>query len=123
MVLEGSRTLLKAGNDCSYLTDALPTIVNKHLPTHECQLAALCDMAKTLLTVENSDAVLVQNVTGHADFDSCLDLFSCLTENHHDHAFEVMLLGEQYFLPPRSRFLLSDVTRLQPLVQSRCTRH
>ncbi|XP_062849171.1 N(6)-adenine-specific methyltransferase METTL4 [Trichomycterus rosablanca] len=118
LVLEGSQTLLKAGYHCGYLTDALPTVENKHLPTHECQLVALCDMAKTLLTVENSDAVPVQDVTGHSGLDSGFDLFSCLSENPHDYASEVTLMGERYFLPPRSRFLLSDFTRLQPLVQS-----
>lgn len=89
------------------------------MPVHECQLAALCDMAKQLLKMENSDAPHVQAVNGHANLDAHLDLFSCLTENPDDFAREVTLMGETYFLPPRSRFLLSDITCLQPLISSK----
>ncbi|XP_036453588.1 N(6)-adenine-specific methyltransferase METTL4 [Colossoma macropomum] len=118
LVLEGSQPLIQAGHHCGYLTEALHTEPTKQTPVHVCQLAALCDMAKQLLPVEDADAVSVQAVKGHADLDSHLDLFSRLTENHDSSAREVTLMGEIYFLPPRSRFLLSDFTRLEPLVNS-----
>ncbi|KAM9500998.1 N(6)-adenine-specific methyltransferase METTL4 [Clarias gariepinus] len=118
LVLEGTQSLLEAGHHCGYLTEDLNAVPIKQMPVHECQLAALCDMAKQLLNMENSDAPHVQAVNGHADLDAHLDLFSCLTENPDDCAREVTLMGETYFLPPRCRFLLSDITCLQPLVRS-----
>ncbi|KAI4890507.1 hypothetical protein NFI96_011444 [Prochilodus magdalenae] len=117
-VLEASESLIQAGHHCGYLTEALPTEPTKPTTVHVCQLAALCDMAKQLLPVETPDAVSVQVIKGHADLDSHLDLFSRLTENPYSFALEVMLMGEKYFLPPRSRFLLSDFTRLQPVINS-----
>ncbi|XP_046708587.1 N(6)-adenine-specific methyltransferase METTL4 isoform X2 [Silurus meridionalis] len=117
-VLEGTQSLLETGHHCGYLTEDLLTVPPKQMSVHECQLAALCDMAKQMLEMENSDAPLVQTVNGHADMDAHLDLFSCLTENPDDIAREVTLMGETYFLPPQSRFLLSDVTCLQPLIRS-----
>ncbi|XP_053089708.1 N(6)-adenine-specific methyltransferase METTL4 isoform X2 [Pangasianodon hypophthalmus] len=118
LVLEGTRSLLESGHHCGYLTEDLHTVPTKQMPVHECQLAALCDMAKQLLKTENSEAPHVQAVNGHADSDAHLDLFSCLTENPDDCAREVTLMGETYFLPPRSRFLLSDITCLQPLIRN-----
>ncbi|KAF5895761.1 methyltransferase-like protein 4, partial [Clarias magur] len=118
LVLEGTRSLLEAGHLCGYLTEDLNAVPIKQSPVHECQLAALCDMAKQLLNMENSAGPHVQAVNGHADLDAHLDLFSCLTENPDDCAREVLLMGETYFLPPRCRFLLSDITCLQPLIRS-----
>ncbi|KAG9274065.1 methyltransferase-like protein 4 [Astyanax mexicanus] len=117
LVLEGSKSLVEAGHHCGYLIKDLPAEQSEQTPVPECQLAALCDMAKQLLAVENS-APRIQAVQGHADVDSHLNLFSCLTENPNDFAREVTLMGQKYFLPPRSRFLLSDFTRIQPLVHS-----
>lgn len=116
LVLEGTLSLLETGHLSGYVTEDLITVAAKQMPVHECQLAALCDMAKQLFKMENSDASYVQAVNGHADLDSQLDLFSCLTENPGDCACEVKLMGETYFLPPRSRFLLSDITCLKPLI-------
>ncbi|XP_053198800.1 N(6)-adenine-specific methyltransferase METTL4-like [Scomber japonicus] len=48
---------------------------------------------------------------------SHLDLLSRVTENRSDRAAVVTLMGEEYVIPPRSAFLLSDFTRIQPLVR------
>ncbi|KAK1797454.1 hypothetical protein P4O66_008303, partial [Electrophorus voltai] len=117
LVLEGTQSLLEAGHHCGYFTDAIHPVSTSQTPVVECQLAALCDMAKQFLTEEAADTPK-QVVKGHADLDAHLNLFSCLTGNPDAHAREVTLIGERYFLPPRSRFLLSDITRLQPLVTS-----
>lgn len=116
LVLEGSQPLVQAGRCCGYLTEASQTGQSKTTAAHDCRLAALCDMAKGLPIVETSDATSVQDVKGHAEMDSHLDLFSCFTENPDDFSRDVTLMGEKYFLPPRCRFLLSDITRLQPLI-------
>ncbi|XDV17533.1 hypothetical protein PO909_023377 [Leuciscus waleckii] len=116
VVLEGSQALLEAGRQCGYLTEALNTPPSESLPTHECQLAALCDMAKQLPLTDESVAP-VQTLNGDG-LDPPLDLFSYITENPFDCAYEVTLMREKYLLPPRSRFLLSDITRMHPLVNS-----
>jgi len=91
----------------------------------DCNLAALCDMAKQLPLVEehgggsddDDDGVPVQFLpTEGVGGTSHLDLFSRVTENSADSALEVTLMGADYIIPPRSAFLLSDFTRIQPLV-------
>ncbi|TRY59009.1 hypothetical protein DNTS_012398 [Danionella cerebrum] len=52
------------------------------------------------------------------DQDAALDLFSSITENPFDCACEVTFMKDKYLLPARSRFLLSDITRMHPLVNS-----
>ncbi|XP_051756988.1 N(6)-adenine-specific methyltransferase METTL4 [Ctenopharyngodon idella] len=117
VVLEGSRALLEAGRQCGYLTEALITPPSESLTTHECQLAALCDMAKQLPLTDESEVAPVQTLNGDG-LDPPLDIFSYITENPFDCAYEVTLMREKYLLPPRSRFLLSDITRMHPLVHS-----
>ncbi|XP_067278832.1 N(6)-adenine-specific methyltransferase METTL4 isoform X1 [Pseudorasbora parva] len=117
VVLEGSQSLLEAGRQCGFLTEALTTPSSESLPTHECQLAALCDMAKQLPLTDESVVAPVQTLNRDG-LDPQLDLFSYITENPFDCAYEVTLMREKYLLPPRSRFLLSDITRMHPLVNS-----
>ncbi|XP_042196874.1 N(6)-adenine-specific methyltransferase METTL4, partial [Callorhinchus milii] len=45
-----------------------------------------------------------------------LDLFGRVTENRSGCARVARLLGQPYLLPPASRFLLSDLSRLEPLL-------
>ncbi|XP_048041268.1 N(6)-adenine-specific methyltransferase METTL4 [Megalobrama amblycephala] len=117
VVLEGSQALLEAARQCGYLTKALTTPPSESLTTHECQLAALCDMAKQLPLTDESEVAPVQTLNGDG-LDPPLDIFSYVTENPFDSACEVTLMREKYLLPPRSRFLLSDITRMHPLVNS-----
>ncbi len=117
MVLEGSSALLEAGRQCGYLTEVLTAPPSQSMPSHECRLAALCDMAKQLPLTDESVEAPVQTLNRDG-LDPSLDLFSYITENPSDCAYEVTLMKEKYFLPPRSRFLLSDITRMRPLVNS-----
>lgn len=111
---EGAGSLVKAGQSLGCLTGpAHQGSTPSMQPTtpQECHLAAMCDMAKSL-PVDSS--VAVQSICG----DEELDLFSRVSENPFDHSFAVTLMGERYLLPARCRFLLSDITRTQPLVTS-----
>ncbi|KAL1270537.1 hypothetical protein QQF64_029553 [Cirrhinus molitorella] len=117
VVLEGSRALLEAGRQCGYLTEALTAPPSESVLSHECRLAALCDMAKQLPLMDESVEAPVQTLNRDG-LDQSLDLFSYITENPSDCAYEVTLMKEKYLLPPRSRFLLSDITRIHPLVNS-----
>ncbi len=117
VVLEGSRALLDAGRQCGYLTEVLTTSPSQSMLSHECRLAALCDMAKQLPLTDESEEAPVQTLNRDG-LDPTLDLFSYITENPSDCAYEVTLMKEKYLLPPRSRFLLSDITRIHPVVNS-----
>uniref|UniRef100_A0A8C1SP81 Methyltransferase like 4 n=1 Tax=Cyprinus carpio TaxID=7962 RepID=A0A8C1SP81_CYPCA len=106
VVLEGSRALLEAGRQCGYLTEVLTAPPSESMPSHECRLAALCDMAKQLPLTDESLMAPVQ-MLNRDGLDPSLDLFSYITENPFDCTYEVTLMKEKYLLPPRSRFLVA----------------
>ncbi|KAL1006859.1 hypothetical protein UPYG_G00078170 [Umbra pygmaea] len=114
-IAEGTKSLVAAGLSCGYLSDVKDE--NRPLPSQECNLAALCDMAKVLPLVADIDQDPVQFIRPE---DGCstthLDLFTRITESCVDCAVEVTLMGEKYIVPPSCAFLLSDLTRVQPLV-------
>lgn len=107
--------MLDSARPLGFLTEDTDA-VREPLPSQECRLAALCEMAKDLPLVDQEDQedctqLLVAEDTSH------VDLFSRVTENRADWATVVTLMGEEYVIPPHTAFLLSDFTRMQPLVQ------
>ncbi|XP_072124497.1 N(6)-adenine-specific methyltransferase METTL4 [Mobula birostris] len=74
-------------------------------------LVELCFMAKQLLEEPQRQ---VQVLTGESAAD--LEPLGCLTENSSSCARLVRLMGHQYLLPPRCTFLLSDISRMEPLL-------
>ncbi|CAB1349522.1 unnamed protein product [Coregonus sp. 'balchen'] len=116
-ILEGTKSLVDAGLSCGYLSEAKDAQEDP-LPSQECNLAALCDMAKELPLVSEHGEDPVQFIGSE---DGCstthLDLFTRITENCMDCAMEVTLMGENYIIPPRCAFLLSDFARMQPLLK------
>ncbi|XP_069552444.1 N(6)-adenine-specific methyltransferase METTL4 [Brachyistius frenatus] len=116
VILEGTRSLVESARPLGYLngeTDA----VKDPLPSQECGLAALCEMAKELPLVDDEEQeectqllVAEDGCTSHVDF------FSRVTENRADRAAVVTLMGGEYVIPPHTAFLLSDFTRIQPLL-------
>ncbi|XP_029005110.1 N(6)-adenine-specific methyltransferase METTL4 [Betta splendens] len=116
VILEGTKSLVEPAQACGYLNRVTDTVKDP-LPSHECRLAALCDMAKELplgehLEQEEHAQVLVAK-DGSA---SHVDLFSRVTESRTDCATVVTLMGEEYVIPAHASFLLSDFTQIQPLV-------
>ncbi|XP_061660751.1 N(6)-adenine-specific methyltransferase METTL4 isoform X2 [Syngnathoides biaculeatus] len=114
LILEGTEALVESAKILGYLeggTDA----VKDPLPCRECNLASLCDMAKELPSLDDDgeDVSCVQVLDGT----SHLDLFARVTENPAEHAAVTMLMGEEYVIPPRAAFLLSDFSRMQPLLR------
>lgn len=115
IILEGTKSLVDSARSLGYLTGETE-LVKEPLPSQECRLAALCEMAKELPLVDNEqqDATALPLVE-----DGCtahVDLFSRLTENRADCCSVVTLMGEEYVIPPHTTFLNSDFTRMQPLV-------
>ncbi|RLW13305.1 hypothetical protein DV515_00000180 [Chloebia gouldiae] len=80
-----------------------------------CGLAELCEMAKQFPAVDESDHQAV-HVLEEETFSADQDLLSCVTENSSNCAKIVMLMGQKYLVPPKSSFLLSDISCLQPLL-------
>ncbi|XP_028922590.2 N(6)-adenine-specific methyltransferase METTL4 [Ornithorhynchus anatinus] len=80
-----------------------------------CRLAELCDMAKRL-PVEDENKCQPVGASGE---EMCIpeqDLFSRVTENRSDLTKTLTLMGQKYLVPPKSSFLLSDISCLQPLL-------
>ncbi|XP_051877355.1 N(6)-adenine-specific methyltransferase METTL4 [Pristis pectinata] len=74
-------------------------------------LVELCSMAKQLLEEPQRQ---VQVITNESVPD--LELLGRLTENSTGCAQLVKLMGHWYLLPPRSTFLLSDISCMEPLL-------
>ncbi|KFR03980.1 Methyltransferase-like 4, partial [Nipponia nippon] len=79
-----------------------------------CGLAELCEMAKQFPAVNESDHQTVHVLDDETSVPE-QDLLSCVTENSSNCAKIVVLMGQKYLVPPKSSFLLSDISCLQPL--------
>ncbi|XP_028288426.1 methyltransferase-like protein 4 isoform X1 [Parambassis ranga] len=116
VILEGTKALVDSAQSLGYLKGETDQ-VEEPLPSQECRLAALCEMAKELPQVDDEGQdEHAQSLVAEDGCTSHLDLFSQVTENREDKAAVVMLMGEEYVIPPHTAFLLSDFTRIQPLV-------
>ncbi|NXL00814.1 METL4 protein, partial [Mesembrinibis cayennensis] len=80
-----------------------------------CGLAELCEMAKQFPAVNESDHQTVHVLDDETSIPE-QDLLSCVTENSSNCAKIVVLMGQKYLVPPKSSFLLSDISCLQPLL-------
>lgn len=114
VILDGTKALVSAAQALGYL-NGLTDPTEEPLPSQECNLAALCDMAKELPFTEEQGENSQPLTKGNGDT-SHVDLFSLVTENAEDQCSVVSLMGEEYIIPPNTAFLLSDFTRIQPLV-------
>ncbi|XP_059182786.1 N(6)-adenine-specific methyltransferase METTL4 isoform X2 [Centropristis striata] len=115
-VLEGTKSLVDSARPLGHLNGAADA-VKEPLPSEECSLAALCEMAKELPLVDDEEQdECVLPLVAEDGSTSHVDLFSRVTENRADWAAVVTLMGEEYVIPPHTAFLLSDFTRIQPLV-------
>ena len=118
VVLEGTKSLVDSARSLGYLNGISTTdTVKEPLPSQECSLAALCEMAKELPLVDDEQQEeCAQPLVAADGSTSHVDLFSRVTENRADWATVVTLMGEEYVIPPHTAFLLSDFTKIQPLV-------
>ncbi|NXP43959.1 METL4 protein, partial [Heliornis fulica] len=118
LIWEGTSQLVQEGLKSGFLhcgTAELSCQKNV-LPGHiGCGLAELCEMAKQFPDVSEScqQAVhVLHDKTSIAE----QDLLSRVTENSSNCAKIVVLMGQKYLVPPKSSFLLSDISCLQPLL-------
>ncbi|NXA97226.1 METL4 protein, partial [Melanocharis versteri] len=118
LVWEGTLHLVQEGLKSGFLqpTTAKLSCRKNNVPPHiVCGLAELCEMAKQFPAVNESDHQTVrvlEDETSSAE----QDLLSCVMENSSNCAKIIVLMGQKYLVPPKSSFLLSDISCLQPLL-------
>lgn len=118
LILEGTLHLVQEGLKSGFLhhSTAKLSCRKKNVPQHiACGLAELCEMAKQFPAVNESDSQAVhvlEDETSSAE----QDLLSCVVENSSNCAKIIVLMGQKYLVPPKSSFLLSDISCLQPLL-------
>lgn len=116
VISEGTKTLVDLAQSREYLKGVKDSVAEP-LPLQECNLAALCDMAKELPLMDDLELEECAQALVAEDGGLChVDLFSRVTENRSDQAAVVRLMGEEYVIPAHTSFLLSDFTRTRPLV-------
>ncbi|KAM9331754.1 N(6)-adenine-specific methyltransferase METTL4 [Pholidichthys leucotaenia] len=116
LILEGTDSLVDSARSLGFLNGDTNTR-NEALPSQECNLAALSEMAKELpLADDEEQESCTQTLTTESGCTSHVDLFCRVTENKGDQAEVVRLMGEEYVIPANTAFLLSDFTRIQPLI-------
>ncbi|NXX09139.1 METL4 protein, partial [Larus smithsonianus] len=118
LIWEGTLHLVQEGLKSGFLhcTAAELSCRKNVVPGHVgCDLAELCEMAKQLPAVNESDHQAVHLLDDETSM-SEQDLLSCVTENSSNSAKIVVLMGQKYLVPPKSSFLLSDISCLQPLL-------
>ncbi|KAK2546231.1 N(6)-adenine-specific methyltransferase METTL4 isoform X1 [Columba livia] len=118
LIWEGTWRLVQEGLKSGFLhRNTAEVSCRKNVgPGHiDCGLAELCEMAKQFLAVNESDHQAVHVLDDETSIPE-QDLLSCVTENSSNCAKIVVLMGQKYLVPPKSSFLLSDISCLQPLL-------
>ncbi|KAM6135522.1 N(6)-adenine-specific methyltransferase METTL4 [Pterocles gutturalis] len=118
LIWEGTLHLVQEGLKSGFLHRASAELSCRKdiVPGHlACGLAELCEMAKQFPAVNESDRQAVHVLDDETAIPE-QDLLSCVTENNSNYAKIVVLMGQKYLVPPKSSFLLSDISRLQPLL-------
>nr|XP_009665383.1 PREDICTED: methyltransferase-like protein 4 isoform X1 [Struthio camelus australis] len=118
LIWEGTLHLVQEGLKSGFLhcTTTKLSCSKSVVPGHVgCGLAELCEMAKQFPAINDSDHQAVHAIDDEASIPE-QDLLSCVTENNSNYAKMVELMGQKYLVPPKSSFLLSDVSCLQPLL-------
>ncbi|NXT50131.1 METL4 protein, partial [Pluvianellus socialis] len=118
LIWEGTLHLVQEGLKSGFLhhptaeLGCRKNVVSGHVG---CGLAELCEMAKQFPAVNESDHPAVHVLNDEASIPEQA-LLSCVTENSSNCAKIVMLMGQKYLVPPKSSFLLSDISCLQSLL-------
>ncbi|XP_072460426.1 N(6)-adenine-specific methyltransferase METTL4 isoform X1 [Notamacropus eugenii] len=117
LILDGTTQLVQEGLKSGFLYSHSEKLDNDNktatLGLDSCGLAELCDMAKQLPLVNENDTVQL------IDADVSVpeqDIFSRITQNSSNFTKMIILMGQKYLLPPKSSFLLSDLSCIQPLL-------
>ncbi|NXS16854.1 METL4 protein, partial [Mystacornis crossleyi] len=117
LIWEGTSHLVQEGLKSGFLHHNTAKLNCKKNNVHQhivCGLAELCEMAKQFPAVSESDHQAVHVLEDEPRPER--DLLSCVMENSSNCAKIIVLMGQKYLVPPKSSFLLSDISCLQPLL-------
>ncbi|XP_053252416.1 N(6)-adenine-specific methyltransferase METTL4 isoform X2 [Podarcis raffonei] len=116
LILDGTRSLVQEGLRSGFLQPSSSKQICAKTPVIEhSSLAELCEMAKQFPSVNETEQRAVCMISE----DSCVPeqvRVSCITENTTNYAKIITLMGQKYLFPPKSAFLLSDISVMQPLL-------
>ncbi|KAM4841311.1 N(6)-adenine-specific methyltransferase METTL4 isoform 2-T7 [Thomomys bottae] len=123
LIFDGSFQLIQEGLRSGFL---YPLVENQDkcsgkpiiLPLESCSLSELCEMAKYLPSLNNMELETLQLMEDDTSVTE-QDLFSRVVENKFSFSKMITLMGQKYLLPPKSSFLLSDISCMQPLLNCR----
>ncbi|KAG8521109.1 Methyltransferase-like protein 4 [Galemys pyrenaicus] len=124
LILDGSSQLIQEGLKSGFL-HPLSEKQNKCsepiiLPLDTCSLSELCEMAKHLPSLNEMELQTLQLMEDDTSVTE-QDLFSRVVENNSSFTKLITLMGQKYLLPPKARFLLSDISCMHPLLNCRKT--
>lgn len=119
LILDGSSQLIQEGLRSGFLYP----LVGKQdgssgritLPFDACSLSELCEMAKHMPSLNEMELQTLQLMGDDMSVIE-LDLSSQIIENNSSFSKMITLMGQKYLLPPKSSFLLSDISCMQPLL-------
>ncbi|XP_074064448.1 N(6)-adenine-specific methyltransferase METTL4 [Macrotis lagotis] len=119
LILDGATQLVQEGLKSGFLYLLSEKLNNDNKITtvrlDSCGLAELCDMAKQLPLVNDNECDIVQLIDADVSVPE-QDIFSRITQNSSNFTKMIILMGQKYLLPPKSSFLLSDLSCMQPLL-------
>ncbi|KAI4555349.1 hypothetical protein MJT46_020047, partial [Ovis ammon polii x Ovis aries] len=119
LILDGSSQLIQGGltsgflHSCSEKRNKCSKPIT--LPHDTCNLSELCEMAKHLPSLNEMELQTLQLMEDDA-YVTEQDLFSRIVENTSSFTKMITLMGQKYLLPPKSSFLLSDISCMHPLL-------
>ncbi|XP_011358776.1 methyltransferase-like protein 4 isoform X2 [Pteropus vampyrus] len=124
LILDGSSQLIQEGFKSGFLhplsekwdtsSDPIP------LPLDTCNLSKLCEMAKHLPSLNEMELPALQLIEDNVSITE-QNLFSQVVENNSSFTKMITLMGQKYLLPPKSSFLLSDISCMHPLLNYKKT--
>ncbi|KAK2506261.1 hypothetical protein MC885_007113 [Smutsia gigantea] len=124
LILDGSSQLIQEGLKSGFLHPLSEKqekcIKPITLPLDTCKLSELCEMAKHLPSLNEMELETLQLMEDDVSVME-QDLFSRVVENNSSFTKMITLMGQKYLLPPKSSFLLSDISCMHPLVNCRKT--
>uniref|UniRef100_A0A4X1VQB0 Methyltransferase 4, N6-adenosine n=1 Tax=Sus scrofa TaxID=9823 RepID=A0A4X1VQB0_PIG len=124
LILDGSSQLIQEGLKSGFLhplsekCDKCSKPVT--LPLDTCSLSELCEMAKHVPSLNEMELQTLQLMEDDISVTE-QDLFSRIVENNSSFTKMITLMGQKYLLPPKSSFLLSDISCIYPLLNCRKT--
>ncbi|NXF09679.1 METL4 protein, partial [Smithornis capensis] len=115
-IQEGTLQLVQEGLKSGFLHQSTAELsCRKNNVPVVCGLVELCEMAKQFPAMNEGDHQAVHMLEDEISSPE-QDLLSCVTENSSNCAKIIVLMGQKYLVPPKSSFLLSDISCLQPLL-------